>query len=500
MGELRSTPDGTPGGASRLADLIAGQARQAPGQVWVEHARTGRTVDRAGLADLAGAWQRQDLAGSRIGLPVADPVSFAGLFVALMSAGATVVPVDATAPAAAIRGVLEAAGVTDVVRVAGEAAGPPAGTRVIEVDSGLMPAYPGRGPVPAEEGACLLFSSGSTGPRKAIRLPVRQLVYVARCVVEAHGLTDADRCYNPLPLFHVNAEVVALLGSLVSGGTAVLDPGFHRTGFWPLVAERSITWINAVPAVIAVLAQEPDVPSGAPPVRFVRSASAPLAASVLERFEGRYGIPVVESYGMTEAASQITANPLTDRRPGSVGLPVGVDLRVVDSSGAAAGVGDVGRVLVRGAGVITGYESDGGTGRFDPEGWLDTGDLGARDEDGYLYLAGRAGEVINRGGEKIFPREIEEVLRAEPAVRDAVVIGRDDDVLGAVPVAYVVTDAGDADRLVRELTQRCLEVLPRTHRPAAIQVVPSLPVGPTGKTVRRLVAAQDAAGRAAARS
>ena len=181
---------------------------------------------------------------------------------------------------------------------------------------------------------------------------------------------------------------------------------------------------------------------------------------------------------MTEAASQITANPLDARRPGSVGLPVGVELRVRD-----------GRVRIRGRGVIHSYADGEGAERFDADGWLDTGDVGRLDDDGYLYLSGRHGDAINRGGEKIFPREIEEVVRRHPGVRDAVVVPAPDPVLGEVPVAFVVPvapgpEGPDADRLSADLRRLCDGELARAHRPAQLRVVASLPLGATGKVSR----------------
>jgi acyl-CoA synthetase (AMP-forming)/AMP-acid ligase II len=148
-------------------------------------------------------------------------------------------------------------------------------------------------------------------------------------------------------------------------------------------------------------------------------------------------------------------------------------------------------VQIRGAGVIRGYEAGAGAERFDAEGWLDTGDLGSLDADGYLTLAGRDGDVINRSGEKIFPREVEDVLRGSAAVREAVVVGRADPVLGQVPVAYVIPEAAAPDDLVARLAERCAAALPRTHRPAEIVLTERLPLGPTGKTARRLVTAHD---------
>jgi acyl-CoA synthetase (AMP-forming)/AMP-acid ligase II len=195
---------------------------------------------------------------------------------------------------------------------------------------------------------------------------------------------------------------------------------------------------------------------------------------------------------MTEAASQITANPLDGRRPGSVGLPVGVELDVRN-----------GRVWIRGPGVIRAYAGRDGADRFDAEGWLDTGDVGRLDEDGYLYLSGRDGDAINRGGEKIFPREIEEVLRRSPRVRDAVVVPAPDAVLGEVPVAFVVpaaaaAEGSDADRLSADLRRLCDGELARSHRPAQLRVVASLPLGATGKVSRPALRDQLAAEQLAA--
>src|SRR6185437_7613898 len=293
-------------------------------------------------------------------------------------------------------------------------------------------------------GGIFLCTSGTTGTPKGILLRDEQLAHVASSVVEWHRLGRNDRGYCSLPLFHVNAEVVGLLATLRAGAYLAVDRKFSRRGFWNLIAADRITWINAVPAIISILAMDPPAdPPGE--LRFVRSASAPLPLAALERFEKALGVPVIETYGMTEAASMITANPLDGpRKPGSAGMPAGSQVRVAAPGGSAAaaaslgtaGLGtasiataSIGRVLIRGAGVITAYASGGRPGAIDPDGWLDTGDLGYLDADGYLFLVGRSDDVINRGGEKIYPREIEEILLAQPGVRSAAVIGASDEVL-----------------------------------------------------------------------
>ncbi len=484
--------------APSFAQVVTAQAA-TPAAPWLMAARSDRVVDRGELATTAERWRAHGLTGRRVGLLTTDPLAFGTLFVALIAAGATVVPLDPNAPADAVRGLVATSGATLAVTTLDD---PPVGGQpVVRADphtwapvGAPLSAPPDGAPSASEtgvEGGCLLFSSGSTGPRKAIRLGEAQLLHVARAVARAYELGPDDRGFSSLPLTHVNGEVVGLLAPLVSGGTIVLDDRFHRTGFWDIVAQRAATWVNAVPSIITILAQEPEGPAAPASVRFVRSASAPLSEAVLARFERRYGVPVVESYGMTEAASQITANPVSDRRPGTVGVAVDVELRVVGADAKPAAVGEVGRVAIRGDGVIRRYENGIGAERFDAAGWLDTGDLGALDADGFLTLAGREGDVINRGGEKVFPREVEDVLLAHPAVAEAVVVGRDDEVLGQVPVAYVVPAHDAPDDLEAQLTQRSLAALPRAHRPVAYVVLDAVPVGPTGKPVRRLVADLD---------
>jgi acyl-CoA synthetase (AMP-forming)/AMP-acid ligase II len=341
-------------------------------------------------------------------------------------------------------------------------------------------------------GSVLLLTSGSTGTPKAVELTEAQLLHVAAGVARHNQLTPADRGYNPLPLFHINAQVVAVLASLVAGATLLTDRKFRRTGFWERMAGQDVTWINAVPAILTILAGYP-VPARPPRLRFIRSASAPLPAAVRERVTAQTGVPVVESYGMTEAASQITAMPLDGSGPaGSCGRPVGAELEIRDAGGQPVPAGTSGTVWLRGPGVIDGYVAGRAAERFDSSGWLNTGDLGTLDEQGFLFLAGRSDDVINRGGEMLYPREIEEVLLADPAVQDAVVVGRPSPILGQVPVAYVIpatepATAGHLQDLLRQLNQRCTAELSRFKVPEAIYVVQDLPRAATGKVQRHRV-------------
>jgi len=343
----------------------------------------------------------------------------------------------------------------------------------------------------AAAGGIFLCTSGTTGTPKGILLHADQLSHVAAAVAGHHRLTAADRGYCCLPLFHVNAEVVGVLSTLCAGACLVLDAKFSRSRFWSLIAEHQITWINAVPAIITLLTLEPTGDPQPQHVRFVRSASAPLPPATLERFEKAYEVPVIETYGMTEAASMITANPLDGpRKAGSAGVPVGLELRVtrpVQDGSAPCEAYETGLVQIRGRGVIRAYASPGRTGLIDQEGWLVTGDLGYLDHDGYLFLAGRSDDVINRGGEKIYPRDIEDFLLAQPGVLSAAVVPVPDEILGERPVAYIVpTDAVEsAVSITAALHQACKAGLPRHKRPSEILVVEQLPLGPTGKLARR---------------
>ena len=255
---------------------------------------------------------------STIGLVVGDPMEFADVFLGCVSAGFWVAPLDPSMPAKGSGGLGVALARTGVDVVLADRPAP-AGIegewieldRLDQLHDGRVTRPGATAPQPAGAGGVVLSSSGTTGTPKVVRLGQDKLLHTARCVASHLELGPADRGFNPLPLFHINAEVVGLLSALVAGSSLVLDDRFHRSGFWDLMAERSITWINAVPAIISrlgTLRPGETVPGG---IRFVRSASAPLPVVVADRFEEGTGIPVIETYGMTEAASQITAHPLS---------------------------------------------------------------------------------------------------------------------------------------------------------------------------------------------
>ncbi len=462
------------------------------------------TLTYAGLQRSTRAWARRlDGAGlppgARVTVRLPDPLGYAATLVGILAAGRVVIPLDPGAPAAEVARVLAVARPQAAVSDAGGDL--PPGLPVLGAPAGPTDmGHPATAhDTPVATGGIFLCTSGTTGTPKGILLREDQLSHVAAAVASHHRLTPTDRGYCCLPLFHVNAEVVGLLATLAARACLVLDRKFSRRGFWDTIAERRITWINAVPAIIAVLAMDPPATRSDGPVRFVRSASAPLPLSVLRRFEQAFGIPVIETYGMTEAASMITTNPVDGpRKAGSVGRPAGTEVRVAALAGSRSRyvpcpAGVVGRVQIRGRGVILQYAAGGPVRTVDPEGWLDTGDLGHLDQDGYLFLAGRSDDVINRGGEKIYPREIEEFLLGQPGVRSAAVVAAHDEVLGERPVAYVVP-AGPWRRgeLQDALREACEAALPRPRRPSAFYLVQELPLGPTGKVARHRLREQAA--------
>jgi acyl-CoA synthetase (AMP-forming)/AMP-acid ligase II len=490
-----------------VAELLWLRSMTSSRHLFLASARDGRSVSYGQLRAAVERWSAllQDLAvppGGTVGMAIADPLDFTVVFFGVLASGRVAAPLDPSATDAEIAAVCSRVSPRVVLSdrpAPSVAAADASGWRGGAPEWVTMPegSFHLTGAVPAGEdvgagpfaGGVVLSTSGTTGTAKVVRLDERRMLHTARAVAAAHELSAADRGFSPLPLFHINAEVVGLLATLVAGATLVVDDRFHRRGFWETIGRCRVTWINAVPAVLAHLSTLHEGEAVPPGVRFARSASAPLPVPVLERFQASTGIMVVETYGMTEAASQIAANPLHGRRKaGSVGLPVATEVRIVPD-GARPG-----RVLVRGPGVIAAYASPGHDDRFDADGWLETGDLGYLDEDGYLFLVGRADDVINRGGEKVHPKEVEDVVGAEPGVAEVAVVGWDHQALGQVPVAYLVLDPREgpwdsrrAEALVARVCDRCTRALSRPKRPVAFHVVESLPHSATGKVRRRQV-------------
>jgi acyl-CoA synthetase (AMP-forming)/AMP-acid ligase II len=478
-----------------IAGLIERLVASTPDAIYLEDARSDRTFSYAEFAAAVDSWH--DLfrewelpSGAAVLLAVRDPLSFAVVHLAAISAGLRSVPLNPDLPDGEPRRTSELIGGAALI-VSDEPSQQASSSASVDPFTGgpvgLVRAHQPAGTPGAlsDGGAAVLFTSGSTGTPKGVELPERQLLFVAAAIARNNRLEPADRGFNSLPLFHVNAEVVGLLATMVAGATLVLDAGFHRTGFWQLLEDRRVTWLNAVPAILALLTRDGSaIPSTG--LRFIRSASAPLPDAVREALAG---IPLVLSYGMTEGASQITATPLDGSAPdGSVGVPLGSEISVRDELGGERAAGEVGSLWIRGPGVVSSYLFDRAAERFDEDGWLSTGDLGRVDADGFVFLVGRSDDVINRGGEKVYPAEVEEVLLRDSRVLEAVVVARPDPILGQVPIGYVIVSASHEDEaLVEALVALCTRELPRFKRPVEISIVKDLPRAPTGKVQRAKV-------------
>jgi acyl-CoA synthetase (AMP-forming)/AMP-acid ligase II len=317
-------------------------------------------------------------------------------------------------------------------------------------------------------------------------------------VVETYQLAPGDVSLCVMPLFHVHGLVASVLATFASGGTVVVPPAFNPFSFWRLVRAHGVTWYSAVPTIHQLLlarlgAERPD---GAEQLRFVRSCSAALSPEVMAQLESRLGVAVLEAYGMTEAAHQMASNPLPPgkRIPGTVGLGTGVRIGILGPGGTELPAGQPGEVVIAGPNVIDGYE-DNPAANADSfiAGWFRTGDQGVVDAEGYLRLTGRIKELINRGGEKIAPREIDDVLLAHPAVAEAVAFGVPHPVWGEVVAAAVVLHEPVAEA---ELLAWCRDRLAGFKCPDQLHVVEAIPRTATGKVQRLTVAARFAAGRA----
>jgi acyl-CoA synthetase (AMP-forming)/AMP-acid ligase II len=341
--------------------------------------------------------------------------------------------------------------------------------------------------------ALFLHTSGTTSRPKGVPLSHANLLTSAANVMATYALTPEDVSLCVMPLFHVHGLVASTLATFCSGGTLIVPPRFSAGAFWPVVKAHHATWYTAVPTIHQVLlarADEDNAPApGTSGLRFIRSCSSALAPATMVRLETRFGCPVLEAYGMTEAAHQMASNPLPprERKPGSVGQGTGVQVAVMDDAGALLPMKTQGEVVIKGANVTRGYHNnpEANASSF-TNGWFRTGDQGILDADGYLTLVGRLKELINRGGEKISPREVDEALLTHPAVAEAVCFGVPDTKYGE-EVAAVVVLRGDVSET--DLVKHCRDRLAAFKVPKTIYLVTQIPRTATGKIQRRNIAA-----------
>jgi acyl-CoA synthetase (AMP-forming)/AMP-acid ligase II len=342
-----------------------------------------------------------------------------------------------------------------------------------------------------EDIALVLHTSGSTGRPKRVPLRHFQLAVSAANIANTYALSEHDVALCIMPLFHIHGLMGSMLATLLTGGTVVAPAKFNALSFWRTVREHRVTWYSGVPTMHQLLlARAHQKPREADTLRFIRSCSAPLSPELIHKIEGLFGVPFVEAYGMTEAAHQMTSNPLPPRhrKAGSVGVGTGIRISVMDKEGNHLGTSQRGEIVIQGASVFRGYENNPeANARALVNGWFRTGDEGFLDQDCYLHLTGRIKDIIIRGGENIAPHEVDEILLRHPAVATAVTFGCAHPTLGEEVAAAVVLHEPTGATEV-ELLRHCREWLAEYKCPKKLYLVPSIPTTATGKIRRRVVA------------
>lgn len=366
-------------------------------------------------------------------------------------------------------------------------------TPIMEVDETFFQGHldPPADHVPnGEDDGLLMYTSGTTGTPKGVLLTHRNLLAGGCNTAEAHELAEDDRGLCVLPLYHINGLCVTLLGALVSGSCVIMPNRFSVSQFWTYLREHEGTWFSVVPTQISYLLNEAESKghdrTGLEKLRFGRSASAPLSPDVQQAFESRFGVPVVETMGLTETSAQILSNPMHGtRKIGSPGIATGNQIMIADDNQKEVPIGTEGELLVLGPNVMRGYlrNEEATRAALTPDGWLRTGDLGRTDEDGYVYITGRLKELIIKGGENIAPREIDDALYAHPDVVEAAAFARSCDQYGQRIEAGVMVRSGSLIE-AEELIALCREKLGAFKSPDKIHFFPELPKGPSGKIQR----------------
>jgi len=335
----------------------------------------------------------------------------------------------------------------------------------------------------------VLHTSGTTARPKIVPLTHGNICASAASIAGTLALTPEDACLNVMPLFHIHGLIAATLASLHAGAAVVCTPGFNALRLFGWLDTERPSWLTAVPtmhqAALARAERNREIIARAK-LRFLRSSSASLPAQAMRDIETAFGVPILESYGMTEASHQMCSNPLPPRprKPGIVGLPAGPEVAIMDEDGAILPTGDVGEVVIRGPNVTRGYEANPeANAKAFTRGWFRTGDQGVFDADGYLQLTGRLKELIKRGGEQVSPLEVDGVLSEHPAVAQALTFSIPHAMLGEeVGAAVVLRDGAEATE--RALRDHCGRFLADYKVPRRIVFLPEIPKGATGKLMR----------------
>ena len=344
-------------------------------------------------------------------------------------------------------------------------------------------------PAAADE-AVIIYTSGTTGKPKGVLLTHGNLLTNAREIAEWLRLTEDDRSLMIMPLFHVNALMTTGLAALWAGGSIVLAERFSASRHWQLIARYGVTYFGSVATMLSLLNQT--YPNGVPDgcavsrLRFALCGSAPVPVEVLKTYERLFNCPVIEGYGLSESSCRSSFNPVDGRaKPGSIGLPIGNEMRIVDDEDRPLGPLEVGEIVLRGANLMKGYyRNDEATEKAFRSGWFHTGDLGYRDEEGFFYIVDRKSDMIIRGGENIYPREIDEVLYRHPQIKDAATVGVPDPLFGEAVKSFVVLKDGES-LTEEEVIAYCREHLADFKCPKTVAILADIPKGPTGKLLKK---------------
>ncbi len=395
---------------------------------------------------------------------------------------ALIVEEGSTSPAV---GVAEKRGITVITLKSDPAHG--AGAFTLSAETGReQPARPG--PAESDDTALILHTSGTTSRPKIVPLSHSNVAASASNIATALNLASGDRALNIMPLFHIHGLIAGVLAPLSRGGSIFCTPGFNALKFFSAMEEAAPTWYTAVPtmhqAIVGRASHNREI-IARHKLRFIRSSSSSLPPQVITELEAAFGAPVVEAYGMTEAAHQMASNPIGGvRKPGTVGIAAGPEVAIMDPDGNLLATGEMGEIVIRGDNVTAGYENnDKANGEAFTNGWFRTGDQGTIDAGGYITITGRLKEIINRGGEKVSPREVDEVLMDHPAVLQVVTFAVPHDKLGEDIAAAVVLREGK-EATERELRDFASEHLANFKVPRKILLLPEIPKGATGKLQR----------------
>lgn len=340
-----------------------------------------------------------------------------------------------------------------------------------------------------DDEAVIIYTSGTAGKPKGVLLTHGNLLSNAQQIAEWLALTSDDRSLIVMPLFHVNALMTTTMAALSAGGSIVLAPRFSASHHWETISRYKVTYFGSVATMLSILNHA--YPRGLPAgldlsrFRFALCGSAPVPIEVLKTFESLFKFPVIEGYGLSESTCRATFNPIDDRRAGSVGKPIGNEVRIFDENDQQVGPHQVGEIVLRGPNIMKSYYKNAtATREAFLSGWFHTGDLGYRDEDGFFYVVDRKSDMIIRAGENIYPREIDEVLYQHPKVRDAATIGVPHELYGEEVKSFVVPREGE-EIAEQEIIEFCRERLADFKCPKTVEFVGDIPKGPTGKLLKR---------------